>query len=608
AASRGAPCVAALALLLTVALVWISNRYEFAQRVVMPLRIVLFLALAAAISFARALPLLRLNRRRITRLAEEQVPGFQQRLLTVTERPDPTNPFTELVAEEALQFARENEPERLSPARRLIGLAGSGAVAAAVLIWLIVAGPGYWGYGASLLWTGSGKAAKKPLYDISVKPGNATIRRKSDQRITAQLQGFSAHNVKLFAKYGSALKWDETVMQPRQDESGYQFLFAGLSEPVEYYVQADSAQSKHFKINVKDLPAVKRVKVALHYPAGLRLHDEVQDPGGDLRAVEGTDADISILTDRPLEHGQLVMEDGSKLPLARGTGEWLTARLKVQKDGSYHVAALADGEAVRIGNDYFIEAKKDEPPTVKISRPGRDAHVSPIEEVPVKVEATDDFGIDDLQLHYSVNGGEEQTVALLKQKNVKEADGKHTFYMEDFKVVPGDVVSFYATAKDASKTARSEIMFATAEPFDYKFSQSQQMGGGGGGGMGQQENNISERQKQIIAATFNQLNGAGAGFLDMPASNTHRARFLSETEGKLSEQAKTLADRMGNRELGSAGAEFQNFSKLMTQASNDMNQALSPLKSSKWHDALGPEEKALQSLLRAESLFRNIQV
>ncbi len=177
-------------------LVWISNRYEFAQHVVLPLRVVLFVALAVALSLSLVLPLSRLNRRRITRLTEQQVPEFQQRLLTLTERPDANNPFTELVAEDALKTARANEPERLTPVRRLVGFAGSGAIAAGVLIWLIVAGPGYWGYGASLLWTGSGNAAKRPLYDVIVKPGDATIRRRSDQPITAQLLGFSAHQCK----------------------------------------------------------------------------------------------------------------------------------------------------------------------------------------------------------------------------------------------------------------------------------------------------------------------------------------------------------------------------------------------------------------------------
>ena len=605
AASRGAAAITVVALLLTVLLVAIGNRLRFAEGVVWPLRLLLFAAIAATISFALAIPLWRLNKRWVTRLAERRVPGFGERLLTVAERPDASNPFTELVAEDAMRVAREHQPEEFSPSRLLAGLLATAVVAAAILIWLVTAGPGYWGYGASLLWTGTGNASKRPLYQVLVQPGDKTVRRKSDQLVTAQLEGFSAREVTLHAKYGDAPKWETATMRPRSTGNGYQFLFAGLSDPVEYYVEAEGTQSKHFKLGVRDLPGVKRVRVALHYPKGLGLRDEVQDPGGDIRAVQGTEAEISVLTDRPLRTGTLLMDNGSKAELKTGEGNWLSARVPITKDGAYHVAALDQGELIRIGQDYFIEAKKDEAPSVKISRPGGDPHVTPIEEVPVTVEAADDFGLEGLQLHYAVNGGAEQVIPLLKAKGTHEADGKTMLSLENFKMVPGDVIALYASAKDAKTTTRSDILFATAEPFDFKFMQSQQAGGGGGGGMGNEQGQISERQKQIIAATWNELrSGSGKN----RAALQEDAQYLSDTQGKLSEQANTLAERMNSRELDGASKEFENFGKLMKDASAQMNTAVEQLKPGKWRDALPPEQKALQSLLRAEALFRNIQV
>jgi hypothetical protein len=378
-----------------------------------------------------------------------------------------------------------------------------------------------------------------------------------------------------------------------------------LSDPVEYYVEAEGTQSKHYKLGVRDLPGVKRVRVALHYPKGLGLRDEVQDPGGDIRAVEGTEADISVLTDRPLRTGTLLMDNGSKAELKTGEGNWLTVRVPVTKDGAYHVAALDQGELIRISQDYFIEAKKDEAPSVKISRPGGDPHVTPIEEVPVTVEAADDFGLEGLELHYAVNGGAEQVIPLLKAKGRHEADGKTMLSLENFKMIPGDVIALYASAKDAKTTTRSDILFATAEPFVFKFMQSQQAGGGGGGGMGNEQGQISERQKQIIAATWNELrSGSGKN----RAALKEDAQYLSDTQGKLSEQANTLAERMNSRELDGASKEFENFGKFMKEASSQMTAAVEQLKPGKWRDALQPEQKALQSLLRAEALFRNIQV
>jgi hypothetical protein len=601
AGSRGAAATVVFALGLTLMLVWIGNRYQFTAHIVLPMRLLLFVAVAAAVSFLFALPLVRLNGRRMTRIIEQRVPELQQRLLTIAERPDPANPFTEIVAEDALRIARAHHAEALTSTRLLVGFAASAVIATAILVWLIASGPGYWGYGASLLWTGSANAGKRPLYDIAVSPGNKTIRRKSDQMIGAQLLGFSAHQVTLYARYGGAAKWEQTPMQPQRNANGYQFLFAGLSDPVEYYVQADAYQSKHYTLAVKDLPGVERLRVALHFPPALALKDEIDDPASDIRAVQGTRADISVLTDKPLDHGFVVLENGSKLELHRADGNWLAARLPIDRDGSYHIAALDSGETVRLSNDYFIEAKKDEPPSVRILRPGHDPHASPIEEIPITVDAADDFGVEGLDLRYSVNGGPEQVVPLLKSKGAKEVQGATTLYFENLKVEPGDLVSFYATARDANTTSRTPMMFAQAEPFDFKFSQSQQAGGMGSGGS---QDNISERQKQIIAATWNELRD---GNNDAVTLKEH-ARFLSDLESKLGDQAKTLAERMGNRDLSSTNSQFENFSKLMTQASSEMNDAVGQLKPGKFHDALPPEQKALQSLLRADALFRDIQV
>ena len=70
---------------------------------------------------------------------------------------------------------------------------------------------------------------------------------------------------------------------------------------------------------------------------------------------------------------------------------------------------------------------------------------------------------------------------------------------------PGDVVSMYATAKDARNTAQTDILFVEAQAYERNYTQSQQAGGGGGGGGGggQQAQEIWDRQKQVITATYN---------------------------------------------------------------------------------------------------------
>src|SRR5437660_12235684 len=83
--TRGAAIAASAALIATVILVLIANSYAFSSNSLLASRTVLFLALALALGGGLLLPLLRLNRRRAAREAENKFPGFEQRLLKFTE-------------------------------------------------------------------------------------------------------------------------------------------------------------------------------------------------------------------------------------------------------------------------------------------------------------------------------------------------------------------------------------------------------------------------------------------------------------------------------------------------------------------------------------------
>ena len=58
------------------------------------------------------------------------------------------------------------------------------------------------------------------------------------------------------------------------------------------------------------------------YPKWAGLKDVIEDPGGDLRAIEGTDATVAIETDKPLAKAVLILDDGqrSRCRRPRATG------------------------------------------------------------------------------------------------------------------------------------------------------------------------------------------------------------------------------------------------------------------------------------------------
>ena len=185
-------------------------------------------------------------------------------------------------------------------------------------------------------------------------------------------------------------------------------------------------------------PRVKQIRVTYHYPAWTGMSSVGGQHGGDLRAVEGTQAELEISMDRPLHDGLLVLDNDQQLHLSGGQGNVYKGTVNIDKDGAYHVAdARSAGKRCASPRTSSSRQTKPPPPDVAIARPGGDYRASPIEEVTVAAKADDPFGLSEFSLHYSVNGGPEQSVNLLKQKGAKDGGRLDHLVSREFQTRPG---------------------------------------------------------------------------------------------------------------------------------------------------------------------------
>jgi len=538
---------------------------------------------------------------------EQRTPEFAGRVEAYLDTVDADNPLRELLAEETLQIAADYSPQQQVAQKEFRFAWSAAGLAAAALLLIATIGPGNYSYGIRDLWVGWAFPGLLPPQSIEVLPGDDGIRMGGSIRVRASMQGFDPNEAFVHASFGDG-EWQQVRMSPTDDD--FEFTFFSVRRPLEYFVSAANVRSPSYEVHVVDLPNVQNLALTYRYPEWTERDPDVHDPGGDIRTIAATEVEVRITTDRPMTPGELVLADHAiSMDI---DGSTATATFAVTADGQYYVAAKVGGERIRLTDDYFITLIDDAAPEIAFARPGRDWSASRIEEVTTRIMAEDDFKLNTLQLRYSVNGGEWQSINFDANADAVEID--HVFFLESLSqengqeaLVPGDLISYYAVAEDRENSARTDMFFVDVQPFDRRYSQSQQAGGAAGQ-QGGQQNEVSQRQREIIISTWNLIREQNQNRRGDDAYVNDNAALLSRLQETLKGQVETLAQRTEARQLTAADSEIAEFVEHLYKASAAMTPAAERLGEVALDDALLPEQEALQHLLAAEAVFTDINV
>ena len=604
--ARGAAVLAITALFITVVAVAIAIRSGFPDDQIVMARLILIGTLAALFYWLIVRP----NRHLETDASAEietRTPAFRGRVETYVEMQDTGNPMRELLAEDTLRVAQEHPPEKQVAQKEFTLALAAASIAVVGLLFLALAGPGNYAYGVRHLWLGWAFPDLLPPQSIEVTPGDDGIRLGGTVQVRATMHGFAPGQAWVNASFADG-EWQRVEMADGDEE--FEFTFFSVRESLQYYVSTTNVRSPTYQVSVVDLPVVENLALTYYFPEWTNRESEIIDPGGDVRAIVDTEIEIQIKSDRPMTPGELIVDE-QVLPL-RIEGDTASVRFKVTGDGQYFVAAKVGGEQIRLTDDYFITLLEDESPTIEFARPGRDWSASGIEEVTARILVEDDFLLESLELRYSVNGADWQSIDLPVDTQLAEVD--HVFFLENMSalsagasLVPGDLVSYYAVAKDRANTSRTDIFFIDVQPFDRRYSQSQQSGQAGGQ-QGPQQDEISQRQREIIVSTWNLIREQQDNRRNDDAFIADNAALLSRVQATLKDQVETLALRTQARQLTASAEDIALFVENLNKAAEVMIPAAERLGEIELEQALLPEQEALQHLLAAEAVFTDISV
>jgi hypothetical protein len=613
-ALRGAVVVVAgtvLALLLSASGL---ESFRFSAPAIISFRIVTVAVFVGLLFYGLVWPL----RRRVTdaqvaMYLEECDPTLEAAIISAVEATadggsaDHSPRLVEKLVEHAIEQCRTLDHGRAVERTSVQRHAGALAAIAAIVALAIAFGPAYLRHGLSALLIISRSAEASTPYKIEVRPGNTKVPRGADQAVSARLIGFSSSDVTVMMRSTPNASYDRVPLIPAKEPASFEGMLFHLEKPTEYYVESNGVRSEKFTLAVVELPTVKDLSLEYRFPAYTGLAPRQQADGGDVAAIRGTDVVLHVVPTMTAPDGRILLSEGGAMPLTRQADGSLTGSFKIAQQGFYRIELTGPhGEKVDASPQYTIDVIDDQPPSVHFTKPGRDSQATPVEELFLEARADDDYGVKSLQLFYSVNGSAPKTINLFGgSRPLTEVSAGHTIYLEELGLKPGDFVSYYAKASDTdavqgSKTTTSDIYFVQIRPFkkDYKPAQSQAQGGGGGGG-GQQVGQLSQQQREIVAATFNIVRDKAK---TKPDKYRENVVFLNLAQAKLREQVEELVMKLKSR-LGSVDPSYNTIAEVLPKAAEEMKSAETELRGMKADSALSPEQRALKLLQQAEQQY-----
>ncbi|OGL60318.1 MAG: hypothetical protein A3I72_09165 [Candidatus Tectomicrobia bacterium RIFCSPLOWO2_02_FULL_70_19] len=303
-------------------------------------------------------------------------------------------------------------------------------------------------------------------------------------------------------------------------EDRYRVTWAGGERDVRVTAWAGRFHSIPVDVKVVQPPQVTAIEVVYFPPEYTGLKPSRGEEEGHIRAYLGSTVHVRVRADRPLAEAVLAMADGWRVPLKLAQDGALEGVLLLTGPGSYQVR-LKDtfGFANPAPPRYRIDIVPDTAPKVEVTEPGKDLTVEADEQVGVRFQASDDFGVRSVSLEVRVGSGPARHLRVWGGETPQKAvDGTHLFDLRSIGLRPGAVLTYRFVAEDTDTVSGPKKGFSA--PFTIR---------------------IRDREA-AIAKLDEDLGKISSQILDLLAD------FLEKGDRKEEEKAPAAKEAAGKRE------------------------------------------------------------
>jgi hypothetical protein len=453
--------------------------------------------------------------------------------------------------------------------------------------------------GASMLdWQWSTAArrtflAEEPYTEISVEPGSCSVREGESLLVRVAVSGRIGDHISFFTRKAEseATNWDEQrysledAEQRSDRETTFQIPLDRLKQAKQYRVAAGSTQTEVYRVDVLYPLKVVQIQTTVQPPEYTGIGELVIE-GGNIAALEGSQAKIEIELDRVPKSGTLELSD---MTVQRGVpaaepervplvieGKKLVAKLTITRDQTFSIVAEAEDGMVLPDNKQRIRARKDEPPHVWFESPSEALEVHTLAEILMRIRASDDFGLLRAGVVFEVNNEEEYPLlnedfaAVADAAAEVEKTGKlspktratleKVLPLEHFELTQQDSIMYYAFAEDIRpnnpQRSETDLRFIDIRPFRRTYRALPSADGTPMGNQGPQLKTLEElisRQRYALNRTIQ----TERKFKHSQQADLSGIDSIIKFEGELAKSTRELAEGLLARGIDETELLFQ---------------------------------------------------
>jgi len=445
-------------------------------------------------------------------------------------------------------------------------------------------------------------------YSVSVSPGDAEIEQGSPVVILGRFEDKVPSSVNLF--------FAPTGQEPQQipltrslDDPVFGGILQDVRSNLRYHIEYEGRRTREYTISVFQSPELLRTDATITYPSYTKLPEKTIADTRQIAVVEGSKITLRFTLNKPVATARLSPRSGIALALTTDDTDpnVLTASITASQSERYELhMADAQGRPNKMPPRFTIDVHKNMPAEIKPVFPNRDVAASPLEEINLEAEVSDDYGVTGYGLTYALVGVESRDVRLDLQTPADKPQVKHLLAMEDLKAQPDQLLTYHFWADDIGpdgtpRRTVSDIYFVEVRPFEEIFresqsfqnEQSQQQQNQQGEQQNRPGEQLAQLQKQIITATWNIKQRA------------ERSGGITDHKDDLDVVRQSQSDALEQAHQAMAESEDPASIKSLRAAGEQMATALDHLSRSgesastgELTPALAAEQSAYQELLR----------